>query len=199
MSDFDLVRRIAALERMLESLLMTGTVSELDEVNARVRVSCGELETGWLPWFTRRAGGDCDWWAPEVGEQVMLLSPGGDPQQGAALPAIYQTAYPAPADSKNVRRVVFSDGTVIEYDRAAHLLTANVAGNTTLKTTLATIDGALHVTGEITGDKSLVVTQDVADQGGAKTMSGMRDVHNQHTHDENGDGGGTTDEPNQQM
>lgn len=44
------------------------------------------------------------------------------------------------------------------------------------------IVGALEVTGNITGDASITAAQDVADQGGAQTMAGMRSVFNGHTH-----------------
>lgn len=210
-----LQKDIEDLKRMLESLLMIGTIAELDEEKARVRVDCGALQTNWLPWLTRRAGNDRDWWAPEQGEQVMVLSPGGDPEQGVVLPAIYRSAHPAPADSKNVYRKAFSDGTVIEYDRAAHLLKAdvkgsvqllaegtldaNISGNTTLTTPTATINGHLVVNGNINGSQNITAAQNVADQGGSKTMSGMRSVFDDHDHEENGEGGGTTDQPNQSM
>ena len=124
----DLEFRISELERRLANVIRYGTVETLDETAARVTVRCGDILTAPLPWLTRRAGPDRDWWAPEPGEQVLVLSPSGDPAQGAVLPAIYQDAYPAPAASKTVRRIQFADGTVIDYDRAAHLLKASVAG-----------------------------------------------------------------------
>ncbi len=213
--------RLAELERKLANLQMVGVIFELDEAAARVKVRCGELESGWLPWFTRRAGGDRDWWSPEVGEQVMVFSPCGDPAQGVVLPSIYRNAHPAPANSKNVRRIIFADGTVVEYDRAAHLLkadvkgdvqllasgtlVANITGNTTLTTPTATINGDLVVNGEVSVSKSVAATlnitagQNIGDQGGSKTMAAMRTTYNAHQHPENGDGGGTTSAPNQQQ
>ena len=110
--------RLAELERRLDNLLRWGTVAQADYAAARVRVQSGDLLTGWIPWLTRRAAGDIDWWAPEVGEQVMLLSPCGDPAQAVCLPAVYQTAHPAPAAAPTVHRVAYADGTTIEYDRA---------------------------------------------------------------------------------
>ncbi|MCF6180050.1 MAG: hypothetical protein L3J63_11780 [Geopsychrobacter sp.] len=48
--------RITELERKLANLQLIGVIDQLDESNARVKVKCGELVTGWLPWFTRRPG-----------------------------------------------------------------------------------------------------------------------------------------------
>ncbi len=62
------------------------------------------------------------------------------------------------------------------------------------------IVGTLEVTQNLTCDQSITAAQDVADQGGGKTMAGMRATYNGHTHsgtDSHGDGF-TTAMPNQQ-
>ena len=62
------------------------------------------------------------------------------------------------------------------------------------------IVGTLEVTQNMTCDQTITAAQDVADQGGAKTMAGMRATYNGHTHsgtDSHGDGF-TTAVPNQQ-
>ncbi len=62
------------------------------------------------------------------------------------------------------------------------------------------IVGTLEVTQNITSDASITAAQDVGDQGGVKTMAGMREIYNRHTHagtDSHGDGF-TTNPPNQQ-
>ena len=62
------------------------------------------------------------------------------------------------------------------------------------------IVGTLEVTQNLTCDQSITAAHDVADQGGAKTMAGMRATYNGHTHsgtDSHGDGF-TTAAPNQQ-
>jgi len=120
--------RLAELERRLNNLLRYGTVAQADYAAARVKVQSGELLTGWVPWLTRRASHDRDWWPPEIGEQVLLLSPGGDPAQALALPAIYRSAHPAPAAAETVCRIEFSDGGHAEYDRASGALTISAEG-----------------------------------------------------------------------
>ena len=69
--------------RRLENVVRLGTVAEVRyETPARCRIKTGDLVTDWLPWTTARAGGDRSWWAPEVGEQVIVLSPGGNTGAG---------------------------------------------------------------------------------------------------------------------
>lgn len=120
---------LTELDRRLANLIRIGTVEQADYPNARVRVRAGQLLTGWLPWLTRRAGKDRDWWGPEVGEQVVVLSPSGDPAQGVVLGAIYQKAYAAPGDQPTVHRSRYDDGTEIEYDRASHRLRVQCVGD----------------------------------------------------------------------
>lgn len=145
--------RITEIERRLSNLMRIGTVDQLNESSARVRVKSGGMLTGWLPWFTRRAGEDRDWWAPEPGEQVMILSPDGDPAQGIVLPAIYRDAYQTPAMKKTKRRIEFADGGYAEYDRSAGALNVLTKGpvNLTAKGSVNLIsDSKVTVTGKAT-------------------------------------------------
>ncbi|MEW6490366.1 MAG: phage baseplate assembly protein V [Thermodesulfobacteriota bacterium] len=124
----DLAFRVAELERRVGCLLRLGTVAELDAGAARVRVRSGELLTAWLPWLTRRAGPDRDWWAPEPGEQVLLLAPSGELAAAVVLPAVYQQAHPAPASAATKHRVEYADGGFSEYDRFGGWLRAEAKG-----------------------------------------------------------------------
>ncbi len=128
----DLTYRVSELERLLANLLRVGTVDSIDAPAAKVRVKIGQLITAPLNWFTRRAGADRDWWSPSVGEQVMLLSPGGDLAQGVVLPAINRSAYPAPATSPDQHRVDYADGGFFEYDQSSGALILSAEGLATL-------------------------------------------------------------------
>lgn len=121
----DLLFRLTELERKLNNLVRAGTVAEADYAAAKVRVTIGPIITGWLPWLTTRAGGDRSWWAPEAGEQVVVLAPAGELAQAWVLPAGFSHLAPAPAASADVLRAVFGDGLVIEHDRAARRTTIN--------------------------------------------------------------------------
>lgn len=111
---------MAEANRRLDTMVRVGRVVALDPAMARIKVQAGGNVTTWLPWTAGRAGPDRDWAAPEPGEQVLVLAPAGDLGQAVVVPGIYQARHPAPGDSPDVRRTVFKDGTVQEYDRAAH-------------------------------------------------------------------------------
>lgn len=117
------------LWRRLANTVRTGTVAEADYLNARVRVQIEDLTTAWLPWVAQRAGEDATWWPPEVGEQVVVLSPSGELEQGIVVGSLYYQSYPAPADAATIRRIQMGDGAVFEYDREAKKLTVSLPGD----------------------------------------------------------------------
>lgn len=128
---------LAELLRLLNNLIRLGTVVEVDHEVARARVQSGDNLTDWLPWLSLRAGSTRDWDPPSTGEQVLLLSPAGDLAQAIVLAGIYSAANPAPASSGSLWRRTFPDGTQLEYDHAAHKLTAAVKGSAELTTDTA--------------------------------------------------------------
>ena len=143
---------IAELHRLIQNLIRLGTIAQVARGRARVRLS-PKLTTTWLRWVTPRAGDARTWWAPSVGEQVTVLSPGGNLAAGVIVPSIYSDAYPAPTDNSALHTTHYPDGAVVQYDHAAHALTANLPGGTATVTAVhVTIDapdttctGNLHV------------------------------------------------------
>jgi len=146
--------------RLINNLLRIGIVLEADYAKARLKVKMGELETAWLPWLTQRAGGDRSWWAPEVGEQVMVLSPGGDSSQGVILGALYQESSAKPGDAldENIHRVEYQNGTFIEHDRKKNELNINVQGEMKIN-----VSGNVEVVAE--GDVNIDAGGNVAIMG----------------------------------
>lgn len=69
----------------------------------------------------------------------------------------------------------------------------------TLDTPLVTCSGDLQVDGSINSGVNITATGNISDAGGTKSMSGMREVYDGHTHPEHGTGGGTTSAPNEDM
>lgn len=137
----------ADLLRMLHNLVRLGSVEEVDHARSRARVRMGNLLTDWLPVMTARAGGDRTWWHLDAGEQVLVLSPGGDLAHGLVLGSLYQSDHPAPSDDPDLHRTEYKDGTVIEYHRADHRLRADVQGDIELS---ATGSIAIRANGHIT-------------------------------------------------
>ena len=110
------------LGRRIANLIRFGTIAEVDTAGARVRVTTGGILTQWIPWMAARAGSTAEWNPPTVGEQVLLLSPSGEPAAGVALVGLYTEARPAPSSSPDEHVTAYPDGAVIKYNHAASVL-----------------------------------------------------------------------------
>lgn len=114
---------IQELARTLRNLIRTGVVVEVNTETGRCRVQTGGNMTDWLQWLTSRAGRSRTWWAPSVGEQVMILAVGGELDTAFVLPGIYSDDNPAPSASADALHIAFPDGAVIEYEPETSALT----------------------------------------------------------------------------
>ncbi|HGW1783330.1 TPA: phage baseplate assembly protein V [Klebsiella pneumoniae] len=122
-------------------MIRTGVIVETDLDTGRCRVQTGGIFTDWLQWLTHRAGRSRTWWAPSVGEQVLLLAIGGELDTAFVLPGIFSDDNPAPSASADAWHVAFPDGAVIEYEPETGALT--VSG---VKTADVTASGSITVT-----------------------------------------------------
>jgi phage baseplate assembly protein V len=161
---------LSELDRMQANMVRYGVVIELDAANARVKCSTGGLETDWLPWCAGRAGATRKWSAPRPGEQVVVISPYGDPAQAFVLPGFYQDDHPAPASSQDKETTVYPDGSTSEHDSAAKSYTYTVpaGGKITLQvgsTSLVLEDG-----------KATLTAAQFEHKGDAATFDGMATV-----------------------
>jgi phage baseplate assembly protein V len=155
-------------DRRLSNMIRLGTIAQADYANARVRVQAGDILTGWMPWQTSRAGGDISWHAPEVGEQVVVLSPSGELNQGVVLTGVYQNAHAQPVNTPEKHHTIYKDGAIIEYDREAHHLKAILPGGATTELISdggITIIGDITLTGNITMSGTLTAAIDVIANG----------------------------------
>lgn len=132
---------IQELARAIRNLIRSGVVTEVDTVQGLCRVQSGGIQTTWLNWLTTRAGRSRTWWAPSVGEQVLLLAIGGELDTAFVLPGIFSDDNPAPSASADAWKVVFPDGAVIEYEPETSALT--VSG---IKTADVTASGSITAT-----------------------------------------------------
>lgn len=189
--------------RLILNLVRKGTILEVNHQAALCRVASGELRTNWIPWMAIAAGTTLDWRPPTAGEQVLLISPGGDPADAVVLCGIYSTKAPAPGDSPDTHTRVYPDGAVVEYNHQAHRLTAVLPAGAqilvdspaavTVRTKTARIEadlvvidapatkvtGDLAVDGAIAAGKNITTPADV--KAGAISLAG-------HVHMEQGDG-----------
>lgn len=101
----------------------------------------------WMPWLTRRAGRDAEWWKPDLHEQVLILAPSGNLALGVVAGSIYRGSrvyFPEEADltqsltdtsapehvpaesAEHVHRHIYRDGTTMEYDSNSHSVTYRI-------------------------------------------------------------------------
>lgn len=188
--------------RLLNNLIRTGTVLEVNYQDGLCRVQTGELQTTWLNWLTSRAGRTRSWWAPSVDEQVLLLSIGGDLTTAFVLPGIYSDANAAPSTSADALHIAFPDGAVIEYEPETSALTvsgiktADVTASDSITTTVPlvlvkadtriTLDTPEVVctnkliTGTIEVQKGGKMYGDIEHSGGKLTSNGVQTDDHDH-------------------
>ncbi|MDO6165651.1 phage baseplate assembly protein V [Enterobacter hormaechei] len=122
MNNLNFLQEIA---RAIRNLIRTGIVTDVALDEGLCRVQTGGIETTWLNWLTSRAGRSRTWWAPSVGEQVLLLAIGGELDTAFVLPGIFSDDHPAPSASPDAIHVAFPDGAVIEYEPESGALTVS--------------------------------------------------------------------------
>lgn len=157
--------------------LKFGIVSALDETTGRVRCvlpDYDDLETWWLPVAHAKTHQDKHWSLPDVGEQVaLLLDRRGD--SGVVLGAIFGLRDRPPVASVEHTQLRFADGTVIDYDRAAHRLVIQCVGDITVlaagpvlvQAPQVTVDAPMtHCTGQLVVDGKLTYKGGMAGSGG---------------------------------
>ena len=146
--------------RRLENIVRFGTIKTINPSKPipRVIVNLGDIETPEIRCLNIRSGDDSTWDMPSVNEECVVISPCGDiGPTSFVMYGFYNDDYPAPSDDLNKKIRMFADGCVMSYDISTHTLsavlptggTANIIGN-------VTIDGALHVTKDITTDSDVI-------------------------------------------
>ena len=158
---------VTELIRRLEQVLRYGTIAEVDHGNARCRVRSGALLSTWVPWFAHRAGETLHWSPPTVGEQCLLLSPGGDTGSAVALVGLYSDAAPAPSNEPAVHTTHYPDGAVLTYDRATHALSAALPSDSSF--TITATSGTINV-------DHLTVNADATTWNGPIQLNGHMDA-----------------------
>lgn len=137
---------IAELFRRLDNLIRHGTIAAVDHGNVatgippRCRVQTGNILTGWLPFYTRRAGSTTEWDPVSIGEQCSVFSPGGELAQGIVLVGIYSDANPATSNNPDLHRVQWANGDFVEHNAATGAYSLKVAGHVNIEAASLTIN-----------------------------------------------------------
>lgn len=148
-----------------DALLRYGRVVSVDLAAARCAVALDDgdgAETPPLRWIAPRMGDLARVWAPpSVGEQVLVICPGGEIGAGLVLGGIVSQANPAPSDQP-LALARFADGAVLSYDPAAHQLAFLLPAGATAQ---LVADGGISITGDIALSGTLSATGDVLADG----------------------------------
>ncbi|EHP8198569.1 phage baseplate assembly protein V [Escherichia coli] len=163
--------QLTEIMRLITNLIRTGVVTEVDRENWLCRVKTGELETNWISWLTLRAGNARTWWRPSEGEQVVLLSLGGNLETAFALPAVYSNQFAPPSTSADACVTEHPDGGWFEYEpatgrwyvRGIKSMVIEAADNITMKTSefvleadRTRINSEVVINGGVTGEVQAV-------------------------------------------
>ncbi|CDO35821.1 putative baseplate assembly protein v (Gpv) [Novosphingobium sp. KN65.2] len=145
-----------------DALLRYVTIASVDLAAARCTVTIDEgVESPPLPWLAPRMGEISAWLPPSVGEQALLLCPGGEIGAGIIVGALPSTANPAPIDEP-VALIRFKDGASLSYDPDAHELLLQLPSGAT---TVLASDGGIDVIGDINLTGKLTASDDVVAGG----------------------------------
>lgn len=174
-----------------------GVITAYDPVNYAVKVQLqptGE-ETGWIQLSSPWVG---DGWGlaagPMIGAAVEVEFDSGLMGAGMAAGQFYNDEDRCPGPPSGEFWLIHKSGSLLKF-----LNTGEVQVGSSVK---ITYDAPAHhfTGGDVLMDGNLKVVKDITDSNGLYgTVQKIRMTYNGHTHPENGDGGGTTSKPNQQL
>ncbi len=211
----NIAAELAELRRRLDNMIRTGVITEVNLSENTCRVQSGDLHTDFLPWLTPRAGSASLWWAPNVGEQVILYSLGGHTETGFVGPSLFCENNPPASRQAGVLAIQFDDKASLTYDSNAGALSAAGMKSATVDTGETITAHSKQVTVKATVKvlldtpvvectekliaKSLSVTEggemkgDISHSGGKFTSNGI--TVDDHAHSGVQTGGGQTGKP----
>ena len=146
---------------LIAQLVRVGFVVGRQPERHRVRVELRDtvtrsLVTAWLPVLVSRASQDMEFDLPDIGDQVLCLFSGLGLEEGWVLGSMYGRQAP-PVSSGDKWHRTFSDGTTLEYDRAAHKLKASVQGDIEIEAT-GNLQAVLQGSGAVKASGTLEAT-----------------------------------------
>jgi phage baseplate assembly protein gpV len=179
-------------------------------VPGRVRVQFADLDgmtSYWLQVVMTREliSGDRAWDMPDIGSQVACILDENF-EDGCVMGCLTSQADPAPVTSADKVHRTFKDGTTMEYDRAAHVLTLSFNDGAIIKydagahvltlqsTGTATLTAPNGITIEATGGDIALQTDEFA-----TTLNTILNTYNEHTHSGIMSGDSNTAIPNQEI
>lgn len=158
-----------------DALIRVAVVASVDLAAGTCTVTLDEAgeggddaETPSVRWLHPRMGETRAWMPPAVGEQGLLLCPGGELGAGVFVGGLHCNAFPAPIDEP-VAMLRFKDGATISYDPDAHELLLQLPPGAT---TVLVSDGGIDLQGDVSVTGTLTASTDVV--GGGKSLKDHR-------------------------
>lgn len=170
-----LAARVSDLERRFDGLIQEGRVAEVDAANGTVRIDYGgdagqTFLSPPIP-YSQMAGALKAHAPPSVGQQMTVISGGGDFRQGLALPMTWSDANASPSDRGDEVALTFGDVALrLESGR----LVVTVGGSTvTISQDRITLQSSEIVTSGVTklndGTRGVVFVGSTDSAGNANT------------------------------
>jgi len=145
-----------------------GIVHEIDDENHMVRVifpDMDNLPSGWLQVGVPFAKAGKSNTLPKKDEQVLCLMDENF-DEGYVIASLYSEEDLTPLASEDIFLHKFDDGTVIQYDKEEHILTANVIGgvNITAEDVICLTAPTIQINGNqiISGNQAITGGQEIA-------------------------------------
>lgn len=129
---------------------------------------------------------------PKAGAEGLVVSVGGNTDHGIIVAV----------DDRRYRLKALQSGEVALYDDQGlkvHLTRNGIVIDGAGKDIQFVNAPTVRIPQDLHVGRDIIADRDIGDQGGAKTMKGMRTTFNGHKHPENNVAGGNTNQPNEQM
>jgi phage baseplate assembly protein V len=117
---------LSEMNRRLLQIVRIGVIQEIDYAKVKARVKVGNNVTGWRPWVALAKA----WIPPTVGDQVVVLSPNGDFEQGILLSALYHSKSKPPSNKENELKIKLSENSSVCFDSNLEKLTVKIGAHT---------------------------------------------------------------------
>ena len=165
-------------------MLVYGEITSIKGHKAKIRIkNKNTQETGWfyMPQYLTHKDKSSNIY--EIGTEVAAIT-SDYYDNGCILCALYNSIDTSPTDDKDIKTIIFSDGSVIEYNKQTHTFILDIKGDAIINAKTVTINGDLKVNGSVSDEKG--------------SMEQIREIFNAHTHN-NGNNGENTGFPNSNM
>ncbi len=150
-----------------DALIRVGIVASVDVEAGTCTVMLDEqdgAETQAIRWLHPRMGATRVWCPPSVGEQGLVLCPGGEIGAAVFVGGLHSAAFPPPIDEATPL-IRFADGATLSYDPVAHELLLQLPSGAT---TVLVSDGGVDIVGDVSLTGTLTASVDVI--GGGKSL-----------------------------